>query len=144
MTDKLTHKQDLFKTLLPILNGNQTKAAELAGYKGGYMACAQRGHELVKNSKVKKAIDKEKARIKEKIDVEVEEIVARLKQIGLDPDYKANNADILRACELLGKYKQMFVDVSKTEHSFKGYEPVDVPGQANRARTRLQEVQNSA
>lgn len=51
--DRLTTKQRLFvEYYLGEAKGNATDAARLAGYSGGDNALSQRGHELVRNSKI--------------------------------------------------------------------------------------------
>ena len=70
---------------------------------------------------------------------ENEEIVQKLRQIAFseqkEGEIKSNTSDILRACELLGRYKSMFSD--KTEHIVKT-EPIPASGPDREAWLRDQ------
>jgi hypothetical protein len=61
---KFTFKQQNF---VDCYKGNATEAARVAGYKGNDNALAQRGLELVRNSKIKAAIEARNAPAKKKL-----------------------------------------------------------------------------
>ena len=106
--EKLTYKQQAFVDQYIICKGNALQAAKLAGYSGDDNTLAQRGHELVKNSKIQAAIAAKTSEIRAIDDISIEYIAKRLHEI--EQDKTANKGDKLRALELLGKYKSMFVE----------------------------------
>ena len=109
---ELTSKQKAFIEELPKNKWNGTKAAIAAGYSpksAGVMA-----HRLLNNPQITKELEKRMEDIAEKTDVEIAEIVAALRQIAFGGK-KATNTEALRALELLGKYKGMFLDRVRTE-----------------------------
>ncbi len=111
---ELTSKQKAFIEALPVNQWNGTKAAIAAGYSkksAGVMA-----NRLLNNPKIAKDLEKRMADIAEKTDVDIAEIVAALRQIAFGGK-KATNTEALRALELLGKYKGMFVERVRTEET---------------------------
>jgi len=92
---------------------NATQAAIRAGYspKTAY----SQGQRLLKNVEVQAEIALLTAVIAEKIEIEVEQIVAELCKIAFAPaEARVLNSDKIRALELLGRHKKMFTD--RTEH----------------------------
>jgi phage terminase small subunit len=102
---ELTARQMTFIEELPKNNWNGTKAAIAAGYSqksAGVMA-----HRLLNNPKVYEELDKRKAEIAQKSDVEIAEIMEALREIAFG-GIKATNTERLRALELLGKHIGLF------------------------------------
>lgn len=94
-----------------------------ASYKSAnYSLCTGWKHNAIKllhKDYIEAAIEQYRAKMAEKIDVEVGELVAKLRKLAnLDPietedDIKPlSNLDIKAALELLGKYKGMFKEIS--------------------------------
>jgi phage terminase small subunit len=109
---ELTAKQKAFIEELPKNQWNGTQAAIAAGYSpksAGVMACR-----LMKNPAIIKVLDTRTAEIVEKTDIEIEEIIRELRKIAFGGK-KATNTEILRALELLGRYKAMFTDRQPTD-----------------------------
>lgn len=104
----LTGKQTAFAEEYCRNGQNGVQAAKTAGYKGKTNQLGQRAFELVNNSKVKAAIDKEMAEIKD------ETIATRAQRqlfwTEVYKDTQANMSDRLRASELLGKSEADFTD----------------------------------
>jgi phage terminase small subunit len=109
----LTDKQETMVREYTTFGGkgfnNKTMAAILAGYKETYVNC-----NLVKiyNDKVMQAVEKRQAKLEKKSQVTTEKIVKKLASIAeLDKDKNetsnVKDSDKLKACELLGKWKQI-------------------------------------
>jgi phage terminase small subunit len=109
---ELTARQKAFVEELPKNQWNGTRAAIAAGY--AEKSAHVRACRLLKNPRVTKELDRHRVEIAEKTDVEVAEIVVALRQIAFGGK-KATNSEQLKALELLGKYKAMFVDRQQTE-----------------------------
>lgn len=92
---------------------NATKAAEKAGYspKTAYSIAG----ENLKKPEIIRAISEEIGNRAEKADVETAEIIAELRKLAFSGVLMFNNTDKLRALELLGKYKAIWVDRSQTD-----------------------------
>jgi phage terminase small subunit len=93
--------------------GNALQAAKAAKYKGNDNTLGQIGHKLVNNGKVIAAIQAKEAIVAAEVDVTVQEIVSELRAIAFSPT--ASRPDKLRALELLGRYKAMFIDRHRDE-----------------------------
>jgi phage terminase small subunit len=109
---ELTVKQKALSEELPKNQWNGTRAAVCAGYaerSAAVMACR-----LLRNPRVVAELERRKAKIAEKTDVEVAEIIEALRKFAFGGK-KATNTEQLKALELLGKYKAMFVDRQQTE-----------------------------
>ena len=106
MAKRLTNKQKVFVEEYCNNGWNATKAALAAGYAASSAKLS--GHNNITKYNVIQAIEAKKGEISKKIDVTTDEIIAQLRTIAFDT--KANKGDILRALELLGKYKGMFTD----------------------------------
>jgi len=104
--NELTAKQKTFIEELPKSQWNGTKAALAAGYSP--KGAAVMAHRLLKNPRIAQELEKRRAQIVEKTDVEVGEIVAALRLIAFGD--RVTNSDRLRALDLLGRYKAMFTD----------------------------------
>lgn len=104
---KLTAKQEIFVEEY-CKDWNATRAALAAGYAASSAKLS--GHNNITKYNVKQAIEAKKAVITKKIDVTTDEIIAKLRSIAFDITKMTNKGDILRALELLGKYKGMFTD----------------------------------
>ena len=103
---ELTAKQKAFIEELPKCQWNGTKAAMAARYSpksAAVMACR-----LLKNPKIAEELEKRRAEIVEKTDVEVGEIIIALREIAFGG--RATNSERLKALDLLGRYKGMYVD----------------------------------
>ena len=103
---ELTAKQKAFIEELPKHQWNGTRAAMAAGYSArsaGVMA-----HRLRKNPVVAGELEKRTAEIVQKTDVEVGEIIIALREIAFGG--RATNSERLKALDLLGRYKGMYVD----------------------------------
>lgn len=98
----LTQKQRLFVEAY-LANPNATEAARQAGYGGNDNTLAQRGAELVRNSKIAELL---KVRVEEAI-ITADEILTGVKAIALNGK---RDADKLKAYELLGKHLAMWTD----------------------------------
>jgi len=115
---RLTGKQRLFVTYyLDTLN--QTKAAELAGYKGGYATWRYVGSKNITKDNIRAAIDEGMA----KLAMPREEVLARLTLMAKEQlltrkddtkDGVMDHYDVIKALELLGKHHRLFVD--RVEH----------------------------
>ena len=86
---------------------NVTRAYQTA-YECEYEVANANGSRMLVNDSIKKYINDLLDEYKENIGVEVAEIVSELKKMALGEDVR--NSDKIKALELLGKYKQMFVD----------------------------------
>lgn len=74
---ELTHKQRLFvEAFLGEASGNATQAARIAGYSGNDNTLAQRGAELVRNSKIAALVEK---RV-ENVAMSADEVLRRLSE----------------------------------------------------------------
>ena len=109
---KLTAKQKGFIEELAKNQWNGTQAAVAAGYsaKSAHVMASR----LLKNPAITGELDRRTAEIVEKTDVEVDEIVRGLREIAFGRK-KATNTEVLRALELLGKFKAMFTDRQVTD-----------------------------
>lgn len=121
MADKpLTTRQRLFVEAY-LVNPNATEAARQAGYKGNENTLAQRGAELVRNSKISKFIEQ---RV-EKAAITANQVLTELADIakskwrdfvdvridgGEIVSTKMRLTDKIRALELLGKHLKLFSD----------------------------------
>lgn len=107
MPKELTDKQQAFCREY-IKDFNATQAAKRAGYseKTAY----SQGQRLLKKAEAKAEIIGLLAEIKAVDTVEVAEIIAELRKLAFSGVSFLNNADKLRALELLGRYKAMFTD----------------------------------
>lgn len=103
----LNDKQKEFCTYyLETLNGTQ---AYMKAYDGVDNASAEvSACRLLGNDKVKKYINDLIDLYSDNVDITIAEIVANIKSIALDKD--ARHSDRIKASELLGRWKQMFVD----------------------------------
>ena len=79
MSRELTTKQTAFKEAIIINGGNATEAAKTANYcpnvKNRDNKCGVIGHNLLRNIKIKEAIDTRRAELKVKTEVTIEEVV---------------------------------------------------------------------
>lgn len=110
MPKELTNKQQAFCREY-LKDFNATQAAKRAGYsdKTSY----SQGQRLLKKAEVKIEIAGLLSEIEAISTVEVAEIVAELRKLAFNRLGFLNNADKLRALELLGRYKAMFTDVHR-------------------------------
>jgi phage terminase small subunit len=100
---KLTAKQRLFiEAYIGEANGNATQAARIAGYTGTDNTVAQRGFELVRNSKIQPFISQ---RVTEAA-MSATEVLHGLSLIAKDVNERAG--DRIRAYELIGKHHRLF------------------------------------
>lgn len=106
MNDKLTTKQRLFVESY-LSNPNATEAARKAGYSGDSNTLAQRGAELVRNSKIKALLEE---RIEEAV-ITANEILTDVKGIAKNAE---KDSDRLKAYEMLGKHLALWIDRQET------------------------------
>lgn len=105
----LNAKQRLFVNQY-LRDRNATRAYIAAGYssKGAGVAA----HKLLKNTKVKIAVEKGLARLEAKIEVSAERVIRTIAELAFHTtDIK--KSDKLKACELLGKHFGQFKDVQE-------------------------------
>jgi len=105
---KLTGKQQAFTDEYCVNGQNGLQAAKAAKYKGNDNVLAQMAHKLVRNGKVREAIDSKLAKMK------AESIATRQqRQQFWTQVYQDENAEMssrLRASELLGKSEADFTE----------------------------------
>lgn len=113
----LTAKQQAIRVEYP-KDWNKTQAAIRAGYSSKW---ANKNLPQIYTEELEAAIKRDKIKISKQADVEIAEIIEKLRLLAqLDTteegQYRTvNNGDILKACELLGRYKQMWKDVILTD-----------------------------
>jgi len=84
----LTFLQESFvRAYLGAANGNATLACRMAGYKGADCTLGRRGYELIRNSKIRQAIDAQRARTEANTDLDVD----KWRQMALDGLARARN-----------------------------------------------------
>lgn len=86
---------------------NATRAYIAAGY--GKNGAAQSASALLRNPKVKNAVDKALARLEVKLELSAERNLQRIAEIAYHRP-TAKTSDVLKACELLGKHFNQFTD----------------------------------
>ena len=108
---KITHKQLAFVNhYCTDAKFNATKAATLAGYseKTAYSI----GCELLKKPEILQIVDDKLQADADQFQITAQEIASRLNRIALSCEHHGKHNDAIRANELLGRYKAMFVDKS--------------------------------
>jgi hypothetical protein len=113
----LSLKQRLFASEYNANGGNGLQAAKKAGYSGDSNTLGQRAHELVNNSKVKAYIEAETAKITAINNIKIKTRLERQAFWSNMMDNAGNDADKLRASELLGKSEADFTDNLNTAQS---------------------------
>ncbi len=83
-----------------------TKAARRAGYSA--KTARVQGPRLLRNLEIRAAIDAKLSAISEKCELSAEKIIKRIEDIAFDQ--LADPKNVLKACELLGKYMKLFTD----------------------------------
>jgi phage terminase small subunit len=117
--EKFTHRQKLF---IDYYNGNATETAIKAGYSE--MTAKAKGSFLLKNPKIKKAIQNRTERISKKHIGTREERQAFW--WGVANDENVSMSDRLRASELLGKSMADFTDVQRHEGQINILPPIKI------------------
>jgi len=102
---KLTTKQQRF---VDFYDGNATEACRKAGYKGNENTLNQMANKLVRNGKIKTAIEKREKLSNKRIIMDRESRQELWTMIALD--IKERTDTRLRASELLGKSEGDFID----------------------------------
>ncbi len=100
---------------------NAQRAYVAAGY-GAKAACSGASRMLAR-ANIKEMIDKAVAKIEVNLEISAERNLKRIAEIAYAKPL-AKHADILRACELIGKHFKMFTDVQ--EHHGKDGNPIQV------------------
>jgi len=108
----LTTKQRLFVEAY-LANPNATESARLAGYSGDGNALSQRGHELVRNSKISALLEKKI----ETFAMTAMEVLNGVRTIALDESERAS--DRLKAYELIGKHLELWTEKQKIDGKLK-------------------------
>ncbi len=114
----LTSKQLKF---IAAYDGNGTKAARAAGYKGGDNALGVMANSLLRNHKIKAAIQARQAKVERPLIATREQRQAFWTQVFNGLEGGATMSDRLRASELLGKSEADFTE--KTQVSGPGGGP---------------------
>ena len=102
---KLTTKQQRF---VDFYDGNATEACRKAGYKGNENTLNQMANKLVRNGKIKTAIEKREKLSNKRIIMDRESRQELWTMIALDINERTDIR--LRASELLGKSEGDFID----------------------------------
>ena len=102
---KLTTKQQRF---VDFYDGNATEACRKAGYKGNENTLNQMANKLVRNGKIKTAIEKREKLSNKRIIMDRESRQELWTMIALDKEERTETR--LRASELLGKSEGDFID----------------------------------
>ena len=102
---KLTTKQQRF---VDFYDGNATEACRKAGYKGNENTLNQMANKLVRNGKIKTAIEKREKLSNKRIIMDRESRQELWTMIALDVNERTDIR--LRASELLGKSEGDFID----------------------------------
>lgn len=116
---ELTGKQAKF---VDVYDGNGTDAARLAGYSGNDDVLAVTAHRLLRNTKVRAAIEARLETSMGPLIANREERQQLWTEIMSDPRFEAR--DRLKASELLGKSQADFTE--RHEHSGPGGAPIQV------------------
>jgi len=103
--NKLTTKQQRF---VDFYDGNATEACRKAGYKGNENTLNQMANKLVRNGKIKTAIEKREKLSNKRIIMDRESRQELWTMIALDKEERTDTR--LRASELLGKSEGDFID----------------------------------
>ena len=103
--NKLTTKQQRF---VDFYDGNATEACRKAGYKGNENTLNQMANKLVRNGKIKTAIEKREKLSNKRIIMDRESRQELWTMIALDINERTDTR--LRASELLGKSEGDFID----------------------------------
>jgi len=103
--NKLTTKQQRF---VDFYDGNATEACRKAGYKGNENTLNQMANKLVRNGKIKTAIEKREKLSNKRIIMDRESRQELWTMIALDVNERTDIR--LRASELLGKSEGDFID----------------------------------
>jgi hypothetical protein len=106
MADTLTLKQQRFAQEYVKRNGNGTRAAEAAGYSGNDNVHAVKASNLVRNGKVKRAIQKLTLRH----EISPARVLARLDNLSVTAEAEGQYGVSAKCEELLGKSLGMWID----------------------------------
>jgi phage terminase small subunit len=111
----LTDKQTAFVNYYTNGDNGTTNNATQSAIRAGYSqkTANEQGSRLLANVKIKQAIRAKRLEMAKEVDVRVSEIVAELRAIAFAQE--ASKPDKLRALELLGRYKAMFIDRHRDE-----------------------------
>lgn len=103
----LTPKQKLFVKHY-LIEQNATKAARKAGYSS--KSANRAGSRMLSNVDIQKAIQEVVGKHHEELDLSIDKVLQRLSSIAFGNNfYKAS--DVIKSCELLGRYLGMFKEV---------------------------------
>ncbi len=106
---RLTLKQQKFvEAYVGAANGNATRAAQLAGYKGSEVTLQAVGSENLRKPLITSAIAQRTQKGLKKLNAD--KILAELARIAQGEDEEAKTSDRIRALELLGKNLALWVD----------------------------------
>jgi len=116
MRDKLTLKQERFINAY-LIDGNATKAAKKAGYKGNYQTLQQVSSENLTKPLIIAAIKAIRAKTEGKVVITVNHVLNNIERHRIMAEEKKDLSAAIACDTLEGKHLAMFTDVTSTDQT---------------------------
>lgn len=94
-----------------LVHRNAKRAAKESHTCANDKVAESTGSRLLRNAKVAKAVAEGLDKLTKKFDLSAEQVLTRISEIAFNK--RAEHKDILKGCELLGRYFKLFTDVQE-------------------------------